>query len=73
MLANHPKTSPADEEPADMKERKEKATPTRTATHGNPQELTLELRKEKRQQRLGSEQVEKTHKMRGALPLTERP
>lgn len=56
-----------------MKERKEKATPTRTATHGNPQELTLELRKEKRQQRLGSEQVEKTHKMRGALPLTERP
>jgi hypothetical protein len=30
MLAKYPKTVPADLDPADMNERREKATPTRT-------------------------------------------
>lgn len=41
MSANHPKTSPAFPEPADMKERKEKAIPAQTATQGRPYLLTL--------------------------------
>jgi hypothetical protein len=33
---NHPKTSPADEDPTDMKERKAKAVATETQTQGSP-------------------------------------